>query len=318
MKKRFGSVLFLGAFLVTLFLGIGTFAVNRWSNNREFFDPEYDTNVIRNVYTFNLSNKDIKSKYQFVFLSDLHLSVMNDKEKNEDIKKHLEERHALFTWDDVTSEIILKEVVKYTNNKNANALLLGGDIVDSPAESNLNFLRDSLKELKTDYLYTFGNHDWTFLWDYQSEETEKKYVPKFKEFMDDTDVSYIEYKDLIVLAINDGKEKIEKDSLRKIKKVLDKKKPTIVMMHIPMATEKLIEENKDKRERMSLLGDGAVELDENTRDAFKLITSNKYKVFYILAGHVHVKMEDRINDRIYEIVTPPAYERNINLIKINN
>lgn len=203
------------------------------------------------------------------------------------------------------------------NNTDINALLLGGDIIDSPSDSNINFIKSNLGDLKKDYLYTFGNHDWTFSWDYQTKETEEKYVPMFQDIMKDTEVSYLEYEDLIILAINNGKCKIDKKNIEKVKQILEKNKPTIVMMHVPLATDHIIEENKKIRDRISAIGDGGIKPTEATQEVFDLILSDKYKVFYILSGHMHFGVEDNVNDKIHEIVSAPAYDGNINILKIN-
>lgn len=216
-------------------------------------------------------------------------------------------------------EEIFGEIVKYTNNKNADALLLGGDIIDCPSDSNISLLRKYLnEELKRKYLYTLGNHDWSFAWDYHTKETEEKYYPVFKEFMDDVNVSYLEYEDLIILAINDSKDQIEKESVKKIKKVLEKNKPTIVMMHVPIATQFISEEAIRIRNRVSAIGDYGIKPDENTKHVFDLILSKKYKVFYVLSGHLHFAVKDSLNDKIIEEIVAPAYAGEIDLIKINN
>lgn len=283
-----------------------------------FYDPEYNTDLISSINTYNINNDEIKSKYQFVFLSDLHMSVIDDNEPNEKIKTSLKERQEMFYINKAKPEDYLNEIVKYTNNKNADALLLVGDIIDSPADANLREFKEKLGLLKTKYLYTFGNHDWTFAWNYQTKETEEEFVPKFKDIMNDSEVDYIEYEDLIVLAINNGKSKIEGKNIKKIKDVLEKKKPTIVMMHIPIATEHLVEINKKYIERISVIGEGGIAPNEDTQEVLDLILSNEYKVIFIISGHVHIGMEDTINGKIPEVVCRPAYEGNINLLRINN
>lgn len=214
---------------------------------------------------------------------------------------------------------IFNEIVEYTNNKNANALLLGGDIIDSPSNSNFDLLRKNLNDkLKVNYLYTLGNHDWSFSWDYHTKNAEEMYYPKFKEFMDDVNVSYLEYKDLIILAINDSKNQIEEEAVEKIKKILEKNKPTIVMLHVPISTKYLSEEVVRIRNRVSTIGENGIEPNNSTKDAIDLILSDKYKVFYVLSGHFHFAIQDNLNEKIVEIVSSPAYTGEINLIKINN
>ena len=288
-------------------------------NNKIFYEPEYNEEYIKNINTINLKNSEIKNKYQFVYISDLHLSVTNDNEKDEKIKQSLYDRNKNFYPDEdsTIAKNTFSEIVKYTNNKNADALLLDGDIIDAPADSSIEVLRENLNNLKVDYLYTLGNHDWSFAWDYHTENARNVQIPKFKEFINDTDVSYLEYEDLIVLAINSSTDQIEENSLDKIKKVLEKNKPTIVMMHVPISTPELAEASLKLRNRVSAVGEGGIEPTEATQKAIEMILSDKYKVFYVLAAHVHIHMEADLNERIHEYVTDAAYNGTINVVEIN-
>ena len=290
-------------------------------NKKEFYEPIYNTDYITNINNIEIKNESVKNKYQFVYISDLHASIIDDNEKADQLRNALVERNNMFTQqhpNKMQADKTFEEIINYTNNKNADALLLGGDIIDSPSNSNFDFLRNNLTKLNKEYLYTLGNHDWSFAWDYHTKETQEKYYPKFDEFMDDLQVSCLEYKDLIILAINDSKDKIEEEAINKIKQVLDKNKPTIVMLHVPLATEYIAEEAVRIRNRVSAIGKDGIKPTESTQKAIDLIMSEEYKVFYIISGHVHFGIEDNMNERIIQDVSAPAYGGNINLIKINN
>lgn len=135
--------------------------------------------------------------------------------------------------------------------------------------------------------------------------------------MEDTDVSYLEYEDLIILAINSSTDQIEEKSLDKIKNVLEKNKPTIVMIHIPISTPKLAEESLKLRDRVSAVGEGGIKPTETTEKAIQMILSDKYKVFYVLGAHIHIHMEADLNEKIHEYVTDAAYNGTINVVEIN-
>ena len=234
---------------------------------RVFYEPEYNAKYIRNINTIEISNEEIKNKNQFVYISDLHVSCVNEEEEDEQIRESLLKRNLDFYGDKDSSiaKNTFKEIVNYTNNKNANALLLTGDIIDSPADSSVAVLRENLNNLKTDYLYTLGNHDWSFPWDYHTENAKQVERPKFEEFMDDTGVSYLEYEDLMILAINSSTDQIEEESLDKIKQVLEKQKPTIVIMHVPISTPEIAHDSLRYRNRVSATGDGGITPTEATR-----------------------------------------------------
>jgi Icc-related predicted phosphoesterase len=322
MKKIIFSILVVLVIFIAIDAGI-YFKNNGESekvNSNVFYEPEYNTDYITEVNNIELTNDEVKNKYQFVFVSDLQASIINENEPDEQIRNSLAERNTVFylTNDNTKVENIFKEAINYTNNKNANALLLGGDIIDSPADSNFQFLRENLNNLKVPYLYALGNHDWSFAWDYHTKNAEEQQYPKFTEFMDDVQVSYLEYEDLIILAINDSKDQIDEEALSKIKMVLEKQKPTIVMMHVPIATEYIAEEAMRIRNRVSAIGEDGVKPNDTTQKAIDMILSDEYKVFHILAGHVHFDMNDSINERINENICSPAYAGEISVIKINN
>lgn len=292
-----------------------------FSNNGEYYNPEYNHEYINNINEIVISSEEIKNKYQFVYISDLQASVKDENEENEQIRTSLEERYNFFVSlnpNNIGQEEIFNEVIDYSNKKNIDALLLGGDIIDSPSNSNFNLLRRNLNEkLNVKYLYTLGNHDWSFAWDYHTQKTQDTFYPMFKDFMNDINVSYLEFEDLIILAINDGKEQIEKESIKKIENVLKKQKPTIVMLHVPISTNYIVDESIRLRNRISSIGGEGIVPNENTKEAIDLILSDKYKVLYVLAGHIHFELKDNLNENIIEYITAPAYAGEINLIKIN-
>lgn len=69
---------------------------NILSNSEEFFDPEYNLEYITNINEINIENKDIESKYQFVYISDLQASIIDENEEDEQIKNSLEQRYSEF------------------------------------------------------------------------------------------------------------------------------------------------------------------------------------------------------------------------------
>lgn len=322
LKRILLCLLIIVVIIVLSVFGIKKNRENKGSkiSDQIFYEPEYNKNYIKKISTINLKNNEIKNKYQFVYISDLHVSAVNEKEPDEQIRTSLYDRNKDFYGDEdsTIAKNTFKEIINYTNNKKANALLLDGDIIDSPADSSIAVLRENLNNLETDYLYTLGNHDWSFSWDYHTENARNTQIPKFKEFMDDIDVSYLEYEDLIILAINSSTDQIEEQSLDKIKKVLDKKKPTIVMMHVPISTQELADKSLELRGRVSAVGDGGIEPSESTSKAIDMILSDEYKVFYVLGAHIHLHMEADLNQNIHEYVTEAGYFGNINVIKINN
>jgi Icc-related predicted phosphoesterase len=323
--------LFLAIVVILLVTGIVIF-VEKYSQSikdsievvakekHEFYEPEYNSDFIKNVNVVEIQNPNIKNTYQFAFMSDLQASIIDENELDEQIRESLIQRNSMFYTDNDSSQVknIFNEMVSYANNKNVNALLFSGDIIDSPSDSNFRFLKENLKNLKVPYLYALGNHDWSFAWDYHTQNAKKVQYPKFKDIVDDVQVTYLEYEDLIILAINDSENAISEEAVNKIKKILDKQKPTIVMLHVPIGTEYISAEALRIRNQLYTIGTGGVTPTESTQKALDMILSDKYQVFYVLAGHVHFSIQDNLNEKIVEYVTAPAFAGEFNVIKINN
>lgn len=61
----------------------------------EYFEPEYNKEYITKINEIKLENKDIKNKYQFVYISDLQASMVDGNEE-EQIRNSLEQRYNDF------------------------------------------------------------------------------------------------------------------------------------------------------------------------------------------------------------------------------
>lgn len=305
---------------------------NKYYNN----DAQYNTESITKIKEINIQKENIKNKYQFIAVTDSHISIEDENESDTKIKEALKDRRSLYMSSNIfqkPSEVIFSDVLEYAENRNIDSILLLGDIIDTPADSNLSFLEKELNKLNTSFLYTFGNHDWTYSWDYQTKQTAQKYRPQILEIMKiaeskvskdsvkeiyiDSEVSYIEYSDLLVLAIDDGTNQITETSISKIEMALNKNKPTLVMMHIPVATDYITSQTMAKRGALYSIGEKGVKPNNSTKKALDMILNNM-NVFYIISGHTHFEIEDVINERIPITVCSPLYEGAITLIKINN
>ena len=190
-----------------------------------------------------------------------------------------------------------------------------------------------MDKLDIGFLYTLGNHDWTFSWNYQSKETAQKYKPKLLEIMEiaknkfsyntineifvDLEVSYLEYSDLVLLSIDNSTSQITETSIPKIEKALNKNKPTLVIMHVPVATDYIAKQAMEKRGKLYSIGDKGITPKESTKKALDLLLNNS-NIFYIISGHTHFEIEDVVEGKIPEIVCSPAFESAMTLIKINN
>ncbi|MFR9163579.1 MAG: metallophosphoesterase family protein [Lachnospiraceae bacterium] len=109
--------------------------------------------------------------YRYLFLSDTHIITLNGEETQQQLENALPRRDTLFLdAQGRKPEETFPDWMAYANEQKVDGVLLGGDIIDFPSQSNLDFLEENLGKLEMPVLYVPGNHDWTYPWEYMTEK----------------------------------------------------------------------------------------------------------------------------------------------------
>lgn len=248
-----------------------------------------------NLTTYDLSIPGVKKDYKFLFLTDTHV-INESSDSDEQTKNYEKERLAVFqNQENAFAPISLMKWSEYANKENFDALLLGGDIIDSPSVSNIDYLNSSLASFDTPYLYTLGNHDWTYPWEYMTEEGKNKYLPAFLPSMDNNTAFHcMELEDLILVAIDNSSNQINPEALAPYREILSKGKPVIVLLHVPLYTESLLAKTKEAWGNPVVLSGGihgGIYPDSVSTEFINLTLSKDSPVAAVIAGHVH--LDDR-------------------------
>ena len=116
-----------------------------------------------------VSIPEITKEYEIWFISDSHI-IIPDEDESDEIKEYTAKRIPVFSNDaGVASSQVFSEFIKSANENKPDLILFGGDILDSPSEANIAFLKKELEILTVPYVFVFGNHDWTYPWEYMTE-----------------------------------------------------------------------------------------------------------------------------------------------------
>ena len=127
----------------------------------------------------------ISGEYDLLFLTDSHVVSLEKRRRTGEHrrrtgKRRLGQEHrmrraagrsmrlpdtrAFAGQDGTSSQEMFAQAMDYAREEGVDGVLLGGDIIDSPSQENLTFLSEELSTLSMPYLYTPGNHDWTYPW----------------------------------------------------------------------------------------------------------------------------------------------------------
>lgn len=261
-----------------------TIILNNW-------EPQVDT---REVALDGLSRD-----YNFLFVSDTHVIVPGQEDTSEVLELGNSRMHYFTNTSGMNSEEQFPYWIQYANSHQVDGLLMGGDIIDYPSESNLAYLKENLNELKTPYVYTFGNHDWAYPWD----TTTQEYRPLFDDLLDGSGAAhFMEYDDLVVLTVDDSTYQVAPEALPVVEQALSLGKPVILMMHIPLQTDSLLTKCLNGWNEAIVIGPDGKKPNEVTQKFLDMILADDSPVGAILAGHVHMEDTSQINDRITQYV----------------
>jgi len=270
-------------------------------------------NIKTEINQIDIEAPNLLNEYSFLFISDMHISIVDKNEEDEQIYEYSKERMEAFKNDNKNKNIakdIYSHFINIANESDIDAVLLGGDIIAGPQNANIEFLKDNFSILNKPWIYVLGNHELNF---YFKEKTRKEYP---QDLMNLVEVFKIEYDDLIVLGINNSEGKISEEMLQEVTNTLEQGKYVVILMHIPIATERLVEKSIELRDAVKAIGNGGKEPDEATQRFIDVILDNE-NVIGVLAGHLHFEHEDILTEGMLQYVTEPGYKGIATLVKIH-
>lgn len=264
----------------------------------------------------------LEGEYTFLFLTDSHV-VIQDDGASEQERQYTAQRYGQFVNEaGVPSAEQFPEWIAYANEMEVDAVLLGGDIIDSPSEANLKWLQEQLAGLEMPYLYVPGNHDWTYPWEYMTEYGKENYLSRLEPLMQgDATVHSIEVGELLLAGVDNSPGKVDPEAMPVYEELLAQEKPVILLFHVPYSTETLLPKALEAWNSPTVIGNGdqgGIWPDETSQRFLDLAEADNSPVRLMLAGHVHLYDNSIINEELQlrQIVGDAAYGGNAVLIRI--
>lgn len=275
---------------------------------------QYEQAWKKSLYTQTVEIPGLENDYRFLFLTDTHMIVSDSADSSRTADNAVSRLKNFMNAEKVPSYKQIKEWVRYANSMPVDALLLGGDIIDYPSPSNIGHLKEQLENLEVPYLYTLGNHDWTYPWEYMTDAGKAAYLPLLSPFLQgNSAIHTLELEDLTLVAIDNSSNQINPEALAEYKNILSRGKPVIVMVHVPFITQSVLAKAKKIWKTKVVLGGGnygGIYPNEVTQQFINLTTAKDSPVAAVLAGHVHFVDFDYIEGekKIPQIVGGAGYQ----------
>lgn len=264
----------------------------------------------------------VSGEYELLFLTDTHMIVQEETD-TEQVTDNATSRYGMFVnREGVASAVQFAGWVEYANAEEVDGVLLGGDIIDYPSDANIRHLEECLTSFTMPYLYTLGNHDWTYPWEYMTETGKQTYLPLLAPYMQDG--CAIQVQDLgefLVVAVDNSGNQVNQEALAEYEEILDRGKPVILLVHVPFYNQSVLEKAKDVWKSPVVLGGGSqggIYPNENSQRFLELTTAADSPVQVVLAGHVHFYDKAYIQGEkdVLQIVGDAGYKGNAILLHI--
>lgn len=280
--------------------------------------PTWEKHIIEE----ELSIEGVTNEYTFLYITDMHMVVLDDGEATEVIDYANTRYAAHKNAEGISAAEQFEDWVTYANETKVDGMLLGGDLIDFPSLANLTHLSDQLARLKMPYLYALGNHDWTYPWEYMTDTGKEEYLPLLAPFMqDNTAIQVWDLEEFYIVAIDNSHNQVNAKALATYEEVLKKGKPVIVLTHVPFWSESVLEKAVGVWSSSVVIGGGnygGFFPDDSSTKFVSLTTAPDSPVVAVLAGHVHFYDKDNLvgEKPILQIVGDDGYSGNAILLRI--
>lgn len=264
----------------------------------------------------------LEREYTLLFLTDTHVIVRQEDVPQQEADNEASRYPAFQNEEGVPSEKQFPEWIRYANEMQVDAVLLGGDIIDTPSEANLKWLEEQLSGLNMPWLYVNGNHDWTYPWEYMTEAGREKYLPLLAPFMQDsTAIHSLDFGEFTVVGIDDSTNQVDGAALAGYESILGQGRPVIVLAHVPFITQSVLGRAREVWSSPVVIGAGnygGIYPDGNSERFVALTTAADSPVELVLAGHVHFYDRDVIDGekQVLQLVGGAGFEGEAILLHI--
>lgn len=253
---------------------------------------EFEPNIIET----ELVIEGLTGEYDLLLVADSH-AIVSSEEDSEQESAYKAERMPMFQNEKgITSTAQLTGLLEYANEAAVDAVLFAGDIIDDPSASNLAYLNEQLTSLKMPYLYTLGNHDWTFPWEYMTETGKETYLSLLAPYMEQNPVVHkLDMGEFVIVAVDNSANQVNAEALNEYAQVLSEGKPVLVLVHVPFLTQSVLGKAKEVWSNPVVIGGGnwgGIYPDEASNAFVTMTLAADSPVEAMLAGHVHFYDED--------------------------
>lgn len=258
----------------------------------------------------------LKKAHRILHVTDLHISF-SDETSCEERVKHAAWRTEYFSIDGIVAMQRFEAIRQYIidHQHELDGVIFTGDIIDAPYDTNIAFLEKWFAELPVPYVYAMGNHDWTYMDDYQTPHAMIAERPKFHKLCGGN--AFVQKKkigELTFIALDDTQSCYEDGVAETLADALQGESNVFLMQHVPLYSPTLHKDTVDVWKKDLTVGGEGVCKNDNWKKIMELITAENSPVQGMIAGHLHFWHEDLLGEKVTQYITAYSTRGNVRLL----
>ena len=244
------------------------------------------------VETATILIPGLEREYTFYHTSDCHLAYALPEEGEEAVQK-AEEQTKAWSYTGLLPADAFSQVLAMAEEDKADGLFLCGDVADYLSEGTLKAVRDALNSTSTPKFYVCGNHERSGV----EPPDSRDFYPAYAEWMDGSPGCWArDFGAFVVVGVDDGDKMLRAEQLDLLEKQFSKQKPILLLIHIPILTEAIMEPVQQKwgpnGPDYFLLGQ---ETDTALSRCFcQMLADPALPIKAVFAGHIHLQHAGQI------------------------
>lgn len=180
------------------------------------------------------------------------------------------------------------EVLKLADEQMADGLFLCGDVANYYVADTIEYIRSRLRRVSTEIMYVCGNHEG--LIPGQNRNLRDAY-PDYEDMMYHSPAGWArDFGEFLIVGMDNGDRKITQEQIDFLKAQIDKAKPILLLMHIPMITDSIIDpvkaEHGENGPAYFLFG--KPDDTELSRQFCEIVKRPDNNIAAVFAGHIHL------------------------------
>lgn len=271
--------------------------------------------------------------YRLLWVSDLHIGTSpDDADVDAAHEEEVAERCAMYAGaDGRTSAQLWQEMAGALDAYEADALILGGDMIDYASGANLDALQAGLEPVETPWMYLRADHDYGRWFGSLSLEQmralQREVAPQEQVWVQELD-------ELLVVGLDNTTSALSEEAIGELEQLCEQGKPVILCMHVPVdrlpevyfpeweLPEEVTLADVSKQgwaDRVLCWGDGdAYDTAKSTtmQRLVELLARPDSPIAAVLAGHLHLSWDGMITPACREHVFSPAFAGNVGVITV--